>query len=290
MIERNHPELSLKTQAELLGLSRGSLYYKPVGPSAREIAIKHLIDEIYTQRPFYGSRRMKVVLGWKGIHISRPTVQRYMREMGIAGITPGPNLSKRHQEHKVYPYLLRGLRIERPNQVWGIDITYIRLVNGWMYLVAILDWFSRYVVAWELDQTLEMPFVLQAVDRALSQSKPDIWNSDQGSHFTSPQYTQRLLDVNVRISMDGRGRAMDNIFTERLWRSLKYEEVYLKEYLSPRQTRQGIDQYFTFYNYERPHQSLDDRTPADIHFQTNNHLDRPDEFFAFSTGNRAHLS
>jgi putative transposase len=154
MIERDHPELSLKAQAKLLGLSRSSLYYTLVGPSASEIAFKHRIDEIYTRYPIYGSRRMRAVLRREGRHISRPTVQKYMREMGIAGITPGPNLSKRNQEHKVYPYLLRGLRIERPNQVWGIDITYIRLVGGWMYLVAILDWFSRYVVSWELDQTL----------------------------------------------------------------------------------------------------------------------------------------
>lgn len=240
----------------------------PVGPSAEEIALKHRIDEIYTRFPFYGSRRITATLCREGKNISRPTVQQYMREMGIAGIAPGPNLSKRDQEHKVYPYLLRGLRIERPNQVWGIDITYIRLLSGWMYLVAILDWFSRYVLAWELDQTLEMPFVLQAVRRALAQSRPEIWNSDQGSHFTSPQYTQILLDADVRISMDGRGRALDNIFTERLWRSVKYEEVYLKEYAAPRQARQGIDQYLTFYNHERPHQSLDYRTPAEIHFQT----------------------
>jgi len=167
----------------------------------------------------------------------------------------------------VYPYLLRGLQIVRPNQVWGIDITYIRLLKGWMYLVAILDWFSRYVLAWELSQNLEIAFVLEAVDRALLNGKPDIWNSDQGSHFTSPQYTQRLLDAGIRISMDGRGRAMDNIFTERLWRSLKYEEVYLKEYLSPKQARQGIDHYLNFYNDLRPHQSLNYRTPAEVHFQ-----------------------
>jgi len=268
MIERGHPELALKTQAQLLSLSRASLYYTPVGPSAKEIAIKHRIDELYTRYPFYGSRRMTAVLCQEGYQISRPTVQRYMREMGIAGIAPGPKLSKRNPEHKIYPYLLRGLHIERPNQVWGIDITYIRLVDGWMYLVAILDWFSRYVLTWELDQTLEMPFVLRTVDRALAENKPDIWNSDQGSHFTSPQYTQRLLEAKVRISMDGRGRALDNIFTERLWRSLKYEEVYLHEYFSPRQARQGIDRYLTFYNHERPHQSLDYLTPAAIYSQT----------------------
>lgn len=250
----------------MLSLSRSSLYYVPVGPSAREIAIKHRIDELYTAYPFYGSRRMTAVLCRERLHISRPTVQNYMREMGIAGVSPGPNLSKRNPEHKIYPYLLRGLRIERPNQVWGIDITYIRLLGGWMYLVAILDWFSRYVVSWELDQTLEIPFVLRSVDRALEQARPEICNSDQGSQFTSPQYTERLQVANVRISMDGRGRALDNIFTERLWRTIKYEEVYLKEYSSPREARQSIHQYLTFYNHGRPHQSLDYHTPAEAYF------------------------
>ena len=251
----------------MLRLSRSSLYYRPVGPSPKEIAIKHRIDELYTAYPFYGSRRMTVVLCKEGRTISRPTVQRYMREMGIAGIAPGPNLSKRNQEHKVYPYLLRRLTISRPNQVWGIDITYIRLAAGWIYLVAILDWFSRYVVSWELDQTLETNFVLQAVDCALERARPDICNSDQGSQFTSPQYIQRLLAKEVRISMDGRGRAMDNLFTERLWRTVKYEEVYLKEYLSPRHARRSLTDYLNFYNYERPHQSLDYQTPAQVYFQ-----------------------
>ena len=258
----------MQTQAQLLGLSRGSLYYHPVGPSIQEIATKHRIDELYTRYPFYGSRRMTAVLRQEGRSISRPTVQKYMREMGIAGIAPGPNLSKPHPEHKVYPYLLRGLRIERANQVWSIDITYIRLVGCWMYLVAILDWFSRYVIAWELDQTLEMPFVLHAVDRALADHQPEIWNSDQGSHFTSPQYTQRLLAAGIRISMDGRGRALDNIFNERLWRSVKYEEVYLHDYQSPREARRGIDRYLNFYNQERPHQSLAYLTPAQVYAQT----------------------
>jgi len=191
-----------------------------------------------------------------------------MREMGIAGISPGPNLSKRSLEHKIYPYLLRGLEISRPNQVWGIDITYIRLLGGWMYLVAILDWFSRYVVGWELDQTLEISFVLQVVDRALLQARPVIWNSDQGSHFTSPLYVEKLLAAGVQISMDGKGRARDNIFTERLWRTIKYEEVYLNEYVSPRQARHGIEQYLAFYNHERPHQSLGYQPPAQVYMQT----------------------
>lgn len=265
MIEKDGAELTLKTQAELLSLNRSSLYYQPGGPSAAEIAAKHRIDEIYTEHPYYGSRRITVVLS-KEMAISRPTVQRYMREMGIAGISPGPNLSQRNQQHKVYPYLLRGLEIQRPNQVWGIDITYIRLVGGWMYLVAVLDWFSRYVVSWALDQSLEMPFVLEAVETALKKAKPDIWNSDQGSHFTSPQYTDRLRTAGIRISMDGKGRAVDNIFTERLWRSVKYEDVYLKDYASPREARLGLGQYLSFYNQERPHQSLGYQTPAQVYF------------------------
>ncbi len=267
MLERDGGELPLATQAELLSLSRASLYYEPKGPSAKEIALKRRIDEVYTQRPIYGSRRMMAVLVREGWSISRPTVQSYMREMGIAGIAPGPRTSQPSPEHKVYPYLLRNLEICRPNQVWGIDITYVRLRAGWMFLVAILDWFSRFVVAWELDQSLESTFVLQAVDRALTLAQPEIWNSDQGSHFTSPKYTRRLLEAQIQISMDGRGRAMDNLFTERLWRSVKYEEVYLHDYTSPREARQGIGNYLTFYNYERPHQALNYLTPAEVYSQ-----------------------
>jgi putative transposase len=257
--------MPLKVQAELLGLSRSSLYYQAAGPSEREIALKHRIDEIYTAWPFYGSRRITAVLQREGVSISRPTVQRYMREMGIAGIAPGPNTSRAHPGHKIYPYLLREVQITHPNQVWGIDITYIRLHSGWLYLVAILDWFSRFVLDWELDQTLALPFVLRTVDRALETAHPDIFNSDQGSHFTSPQYTQRLLDAGVQISMDGRGRALDNVFTERLWRSLKYEEVYLHDYRNPRQARSGIANYFHFYNHIRLHQALGYRTPAECY-------------------------
>ncbi len=206
--------MSLGAQAELLSLSRSSLYYKPIPPTQEEIAVKHRIDEIYTESPFYGSRKITEQLGREGVLINRKAVQRHMREMGIAGITPGPNLSRRAQGHRVFPYLLRDLLIERPNQVWGIDITYIRLLGGWLYLVAIIDWFSRYTVAWELDETLEMPFVMECVERALGTARPEIWNSDQGSHFTSPLYTERLQQVGVRISMDGKGRALDNILTE----------------------------------------------------------------------------
>jgi putative transposase len=197
--------------------------------------------------------------------ISRKTVQRHMREMGIVAVYPGPNLSRRQHKEHVYPYLLRGLLISYPNHVWGIDLTYIRMQKGWMYLVAVLDWYSRYVISWELDQTLELPFVLTAVQQALGQTRPEIWNSDQGSHFTSPQYQQLLREANVQISMDGKGRAIDNIFTERLWRSVKYEEVYIHDYASPKEARQSLARYFAFYNEERLHQALDYRTPAEVY-------------------------
>jgi len=265
MLELHSLELSHKAQAELLGLSRSSLYYRPMPPSPEEVAIKHRIDEIYTRWPFYGSRRITVVLNREEIAVSRPTVQHYMCEMGISGIAPGPNTSKPAPEHTIYPYLLRHVSAGYPNHIWGIDITYIRLKGGWMYLVAVLDWFSRYVVAWQLDQTLELPFVLNTVDRALQQATPTIWNSDQGSHFTSSQYLDRLSAANVQISMDGRGRAADNIFTERLWRSVKYEEVYLNDYASPREARHGLTRYFQFYNFERPHQALGYQTPAQVY-------------------------
>jgi putative transposase len=266
MIELDNSEMPMSVQADLLSLSRSSLYYKRVGPSPEQIAIKHRIDEIYTQYPFYGSRRITQQLMREGQVINRKAVQRHMREMGLYGITPGANLSRRNEAHRVYPYLLRDVRIVRVNQVWGVDITHIRLAAGWMYLVAILDWFSRYVISWELDQTMEIEFVMSAVERALSQATPEIFNSDQGSQFTSPRYTQRLLDANIKISMDGKGRALDNIFTERLWRSIKYEEVYLQAYESPRQARQGLSHYLDFYNHERLHQSLQYQTPAEVYF------------------------
>jgi putative transposase len=268
LVERSNPELPLQTQAELLGLSRSSLYYQPTPVSAQEVALKHAIDEIYTQYPFYGSRRITAELRQnRQMPVARETVQRCMREMGIAGICPGPNLSRRNAEHQIYPYLLRNVSAAYPNHVWGIDVTYIRLRGGWMYLVAVLDWFSRYVISWELDQTLEMPFVLATVQRALAQATPVIWNSDQGSHFTSPQYTQLLLDAGVQISMDGKGRALDNIFTERLWRTIKYEEVYLNDYANPKEARRSLAQYLHFYDYCRLHQALNYQTPAAVYYR-----------------------
>jgi putative transposase len=264
MLEKDHPELSLKVQAELLGLSYSSLFYKRVLPSARELAIQRRIDEIYTAHPYYGSRKIAVLLRPE-LSVSRPTVQAYMREMGIFAIVPGPNTSKAAPQHQIYPYLLRNVTAERPNHIWGIDITYIRLAHGWLYLTAVLDWYSRYILSWTLSQTLEMDFVLTAVDNALLQATPEIWNSDQGSHFTSPKYLERLQNANIQISMDGRGRARDNIFTERLWRTLKYEEVYLHEYASPKEAYQQLANYIRFYNFERPHQALEYLTPVQVY-------------------------
>ncbi len=266
MLDWQKDSLSLTTQCALLSLNRSGLYYKPVGPSAEEVRIKHRIDAVYTAHPYYGSRRLTVILKPE-FGVNRKAVQRHMREMGISGICPGPNLSKRRMEHQVFPYLLRGLVVESPNHVWGIDLTYIRLRGGWMYLVALLDVYSRYVVSWALDQTLEMPFVLDAVKRAFCKAKPHILNSDQGSHFTSPHYVELLQGAQVLLSMDGKGRALDNIFVERLWRSVKYEEVYLRDYESPREARLGLARYFKFYNHQRPHQALDYQTPAQVYHQ-----------------------
>jgi len=242
------------------------LYYQPRPPSAEEVRLKHRIDEVYTQSPFYGARKIAAQLQREGMGINRKTVGRYMNEMGIAAIYPGPNLSKRNQKEGVYPYLLRHITSAYPNHIWGIDITYIRLRASWMYLVAILDWYSRYVVSWELDQSMQIGFVMEAMQQALERARPQICNSDQGSQFTSPQYTQLLLAHEVRISMDSKGRTLDNIFTERLWRTIKYEEVYLKEYASPREAREGLRDYLRFYNEQRLHQALDYRTPAEVYF------------------------
>ncbi len=211
MIEWQDSDLSVTTQAELLSLNRSSLYYQPVPASPEVVALRHRIDEIYTAHPFYGYRRITAQLQREGQVVNRKAVARHMRETGLAGIAPGPTLSQRHPAHPVYPYLLRGVTAAYPHHVWGIDIPYVRLHAGWMYLVAVLDWFSRYVVSWALDQTLEIEFVLDATRVALAKAAPVIWNSDQGRHFTSPHYTTLLLDAQVQISMDGRGRALDNI-------------------------------------------------------------------------------
>jgi putative transposase len=259
--------VSVRRQVALLSLNRSSFYYRPVGPTATAVALQHRIDEIYTQWPFYGVRRITAVLRQEGRRVNHKAVARHMREMGLRAVYPGPNLSRRAAHAGVYPYLLRDVVAASPNHVWGIDITYIRCRASWLYLVAILDWYSRYIVAWELDQTLAQPFVTAAVEQALGQATPVICNSDQGSHFTSPQYTRPLRAAGVRISMDGRGRALDNVFTERLWRTIKYEEVYLNDYDSPRTARTALTRYLRFYNEERPHQALGYQTPATVYRQ-----------------------
>ncbi len=264
LVERASGELPLSTQAQVLSVSRSSLYYRPAPPRAVEIALKHRIDAIFTECPFYGSRRIAAALRREGVLINRKAVQRHMREMGLEAIGPGPGNSKRQPGHQVYPYLLRDLVITRPNQVWGIDITSIRLRHGWMYLVAMLDWYSRSVVSWELDQTLEIDFVLVAVQQALAVAQPGIVTSDQGSHFTSQQYLSLIQAAGAQISMDGKGRALDHVFTERLWRAVKYENVYLQDYGSPREARAGIGAYLEFYNERRPHQALGYPTPAEV--------------------------
>ena len=264
--------LSLRAQAQMLGLNRSGLYYCPQPPSQEELALKRRIDEIYTARPFYGVRRISVQLQQEGWRVNHKAVARHMREMGLCAIVPGPHLSRRvHRAvDSTHPYLLKGVVAAYPNHIWGIDITYIRMVGGypgWLYLVAVLDWHSRYIVSWELSQGLGQSFVTQAVLSALNTATPSIWNSDQGSHFTSPQYTSLLTQAGVQISMDGRGRFVDNIFTERLWRTIKYEEVYLHEYSTPKEARQSLGNYMEFYNHERPHQALNYQTPAAIYRQ-----------------------
>jgi putative transposase len=264
------PNVSLNFQTGLLDISRSHFYYQPVQASSDDIRIMNLVDKTYTDYPFYGSRRITDELK-KVYHerVNRKRIRSLMRSMGLDAVYPKPRLglSDPAQEHKKYPYLLKGLPILRPNQVWGTDITYIKLKDGFCYLVALLDWFSRYVIGWQLSETLEINFCLENLATALKSSIPEIHNSDQGSHFTSPQYTDILTGRNIQISMDGRGRCMDNIFTERLWRTIKYENVYLHDYQNSREARTGIGEYLEFYNHKRRHQSLDYQTPARLYFQ-----------------------
>lgn len=266
-LDRGDGALPLRTQTERLSLNRTRLSYVAAPPSPEALALQRRIDEVYTRWPFSGLRRITAYLRQEGVTVNHQAVARHMREMGVAGIAPGPNLSKRAHAQAVYPYLLRNLRADHPNPIWGIDITSLRLTQGWMYLVAVLDWHSRYGVRWELDQTLHLPFVLAAVERALALATPEIWNSDQGSHFTSPQYLELLTAAGVRISMDGKGRARDNIFTERLWRTVKYEKVSLHEDASPREAPQRRGHYLEFSNQERLHPSLGYRTPATVYWE-----------------------
>ncbi|MGH7535899.1 MAG: IS3 family transposase [Gemmatimonadales bacterium] len=257
--------MSVARQCDLVGLARASYYYTAVAESAETLTLLRLLDEQYTRTPFYGVRRMTVSLRQRGHAVNEKRVRRLLRQLGLVALGPQPGTSRAAPEHRVYPYLLRGVVIERANHVWSTDITYIRLRGGYVYLVAVLDWYSRYVLSWRLSNSLEVGFCLEALEGALSLGPPEIFNTDQGAQFTSPAFTGRLAAAGVQISMDGRGRALDNVFVERLWRSVKYEEVYLQEYEGVGEAHRGLGKYFTFYNEERPHQSLGYQTPVSVY-------------------------
>jgi putative transposase len=254
-------------QCWLLGLSKAAYYYRARERSGLNEALMTLLDEQYTKTPFYGVPKMTEWLRSRGYRVNRKRVRRLMKILGLEAVYPKPWLSKPAKDHKKYPYLLKDVVIERPDHVWSTDITYIRLKGGFIYLVAIMDWHSRYVLSWEVSTTLDAEFCIRALERALSLSSPEVFNSDQGSQFTSIEFTGRLEKLGVAISMDGRGRAMDNIFVERLWRTVKYEEVYLKSYESVKEARESLARYFHFYNTERLHQALSYRTPQDVYFK-----------------------
>jgi putative transposase len=265
LIEPGHPELSIVQQCELLGLARSTYDYEPVPESEENLLLMRLLDEQYTRTPFYGTRKMAAWLHTQGFPVDRKRVRRLLRLMGLEAIYPKPRTSVPGLTQQRYPYLLQGMSIEHCNQVWSCDITYIRLARGFIYLMAVIDWFSRYVLSWEISITLDTSFCLEALDRALRVATPEIFNTDQGVQFSSAEFTNRLKAADVRISWDGRGRAFDNIFVERLWRSVKYEEVYLKDYQSVADAVSNLRAYFTFYNHERLHQALDYQTPAQVY-------------------------
>jgi putative transposase len=265
MIEAEHPVLSVRRQCDLLALARSGLYYEPQGESPENLTLMRLLDEAYTAWPFYGVRKMTAYLVREGQAVNVKRVRRLMRLMGLEAIYPTKRLSVPGEGHKRYPYLLRGLEIVRPDQVWSADITYIRLRRGFLYLAAILDWYSRYVLSWTLSSSLDGAFCVWALEEALSRGRPEVFNTDQGVQFTSEGFTGILESRGITISMDGRGRVFDNIFSERLWRTVKYEEVYLKDYADPREAREGLRAYFRFYNEQRPHQALKYRTPAEVY-------------------------
>jgi putative transposase len=270
LIDHDDPALPVVAQCRLLKVARSTLYYQPVPVSADDLAVMRRMDELYLASPFYGSRRMAAVLRREGWAVNRKRVRRLMRLMGLQAIYQKPDTSRQHPEHRVYPYLLRGLTIERPNQVWCADITYIPMAKGFVYLVAVMDWFSRRVLAWRVSITMETDVCLEALRDAMDRhGRPEIFNSPcegggQGAQFTSADFVDELAERKVRISMDGRGRYLDNIFIERLWRSLKYEEVFLKAYGAVIEARRSIGKWLEFYNDERPHQALDYRTPSEI--------------------------
>ena len=257
--------LSVSQQCELLGLSRSSYYYEPATETEANLSLMALIDREYTAHPFQGSRRMTTWLQGEGHAVNRKRVQRLMRLMGLEAVYPKPRLSVGGAGHKVYPYLLRGVTIERVNQVWSTDITYIPMPKGFMYLTAVMDWHSRYVLSWRLSNTLDVEFCLEALEEALSGGCPEVFNTAQGAQFTSPSYTSRLEAAGAKVSMDGKGRCLDNVFVERLWRTVKYEEVYLWRHETVLALQSGLARYFGYYNGERRHQSLENRTPAEVY-------------------------
>ena len=273
MIEPTHRELSIKRQCELLGLNRASYYYEPASESELNLTLMRLIDEMYMETPEYGYPRMTQMLRRAGYGVNRKRVARLMRLMGIQAIYPRrkhPKTTIRDENHQIYPYLLRNVPITHNNHVWSTDITYIPLPSGFMYLVAVMDWYSRFVLSWALSNTMDMTFCLDALECAFHYGQPEIFNSDQGAQFTATAFTERLLNRHIRVSMDGRGRYLDNIFIERLWRSVKYDDVYIRAYQSVAELRAGLDRYFQRYNYRRPHQSLRYATPAEVYFGTPN--------------------
>ena len=266
LVEMNHATLSITRQCDLLGLSRAAYYYQSVGVNEKDLSRMRIMDAVFTKRPFYGSRRLQDELNAGGDRVGRDHVRRLMRIMGLEAIYPKPRLSLQNKAHKVYPYLLQKLNIGRPDQVWCSDITYIPLRYGFAYLVAVMDWFSRYVLAWELSMSLDSGFCVAALQAALAISQPDIFNTDQGSQFTSEAFTGELLGREIQVSMDGRGRAFDNIMIERLWRTVKYEDVYLKDYAHFFLARENLADYFEFYNEERRHSSLGKQPPAAVYW------------------------
>ena len=268
MIEPEHPQLSIARQCALLGLPRSTYYYQTQGESAENLALMRLLDQQYTDTPYYGVRRMTAWLQSQGYAVNRKRVARLLRTMGLETIYPKPRMSQPHPAPRVYPYLLRGVPITRVNQVWSTDIPYIRLQSGFIYLVAVMDWFSRYVLSWAVSITMDVGFCLEALDQALGLAQPEIFNTDQGAQFTSNDFTERLTAAGVLMSMDGRGRALDNVFVERLWRTVKYEEVYLKDYETPREAIQGLGTFFVRYNERRQHQALLYQTPAEVYFNS----------------------
>ena len=266
MIDTTHTQISIRRQCELIGLNRATYYMKPAGESPYNLMLMRLIDKQYMETPFYGYLKITAWLRRQNHFVNKKRVARLMRLMGLQAVFPGRKTTIPAKEHKIYPYLLRGLAITRPNQVWSTDITYIPMVKGFMYLTAVIDWYSRYVLSWTLSNTLDSAFCLEALEQALQKGTPDIFNTDQGAQFTAHTFTSRLTAVNIRVSMDGRGRALDNIFVERLWRTVKYEDIYLKNYENVPALTVGLNRYFAFYNEERLHQHLGYSTPEEVHF------------------------